>query len=169
MGNSPTITTCSTRTCRGGRGAGDPLFDISPGVVAAHPVGCELREEARRRFLRCDPAHFSTGDVVHADFAPENTLADNGRLVGVVDWERCRVGDAGLDLVGMLFDIELGEKALPAVRRRLWSALVERVPPDVRALYVTIYAVRYASWAINSPMERAVMALATRQLLETKP
>jgi Ser/Thr protein kinase RdoA (MazF antagonist) len=150
-------------------GAGDPLFDIAPDVVAAHPVGRELLKEARRRLQRCDPAHFSTGDIVHADFAPENTLAARGRLVGVVDWERCRVGDAGLDLVGLLFDIELGEKAAPAVRRRLWTARLTRVPPDVLALYVAIYAVRYASWAINSSMERVVLERGTRLLEESSP
>jgi uncharacterized protein YdhG (YjbR/CyaY superfamily)/aminoglycoside phosphotransferase len=148
-------------------GTGDPLFDIAPAVVAAHPLGLALLAEARRRLERCDPDHFSTADVLHGDFAPENVLADHGRLVGVVDWERCRIGDAGLDLVGVLFDSDGGNKASPAVRRRLWSALIERVPPDVLALYVALYAVRYASWAINSPMEHDVLALGTRLVQES--
>jgi Ser/Thr protein kinase RdoA (MazF antagonist) len=148
-------------------GPGDPLFDISPAIVAAHPAGRELLGEARRRLQRCHPDRFAARDVVHADFAPENVLALRGRLAGVVDWERCRIGDASLDLVGVLFDIDAGEKAAPTVRRRLWRAVAERVPPDVLALYVAIYAVRYASWAINTPMERDILSLGTRLLQQT--
>ncbi len=85
----------------------------------------------------------------------------------MVDWERCRIGDARLDLVGLLFDADAGAKASLTVRRRLWCAMTERVPPDVLALYVAISAVRYASWAINGPQERDVLSLGTRLIQET--
>ena len=64
------------------------------------------------------------GDIVHGDFAPENVLARRGHLSGVIDWEQCRVGDARIDLVGLLFDMELGAKARPAVRSRPSSNLL---------------------------------------------
>ena len=98
---------------------------------------------------------------------PRTPLPAAALLAGVVDWERCRIGDADLDLVGLLFDIDIGEKASPAVRQRLWSAMAGRVPPEVLALYVAIYAVRYASWAIGAPMEPDVLSLGGRLLRES--
>jgi phosphotransferase family enzyme len=143
---------------------GDALFDIDPAVVAGHPVGAQLLREARTRLDRCDPADLVADDVVHADFAPENALVHEGRVSGIVDWERSRVGDAGLDLVGVLFDVDLGGKAVPATRRQLAKALRDRIAPGVLAVYTALYAVRYASWAIGSPMEDEVLALGLRLL-----
>jgi Phosphotransferase enzyme family len=138
---------------------GDALFDIDPAVVGDHPIGSRLLREARTRLDRCDPADLAGGDVVHGDFAPENVLVHQGLLTGIVDWEQCRVGDAGLDLVGVLFDVDLGRKAAATTRRELAQAMRDRVPPDVVALYIAVYAVRYASWAIGTPMEEQVLAL----------
>lgn len=143
---------------------GGELFDIDPAVVAAHPVGAELLGEARTRLDRCDPADFPGTDVMHADFAPENALVHKGHLTGIVDWERCRAGDAGFDLVGVLFDVEIGGKAAASVRRELTRALRERIAPQVLALYTAVYAVRYASWAIGESMEDEVLALGRRLL-----
>jgi aminoglycoside phosphotransferase (APT) family kinase protein len=109
----------------------------------------------------------AAGDIVHADFAPENILAEDGRLVAVVDWERSRVGDAGLDLVGAIVDTESRERVSAAARRRLWSAARARMPADVLACYVGLYAARYASWAIGTTVEADVLTLAARLLAET--
>ena len=146
--------------------AGDPLFDIDPAAVAAHPAGRRLLDEARRRLDHADPAHLQTSDVVHADFAPENVLVEAGRLVGVVDWERCRIGDAGLDLVGAVVDVGLRRTSAVAARR-LWASTRARVPADALALYVGVYVVRYASWALGTSMEAEVLALADRLLAAT--
>jgi aminoglycoside phosphotransferase (APT) family kinase protein len=103
---------------------------------------------------------------MHGDFAPENSLIHEERLSGVVDWEQGRSGDAGLDLVGMLFDIELGAKATARVRVALHGALRERLPGELLALYVAIFAVRYASWAIGTAMEADVLELGDRLVRE---
>lgn len=141
---------------------GDPRFDIDPDVVDAHPGGRALLAEARRRLDACPDEVLRAGDVVHADFAPENVLVRGDRLVGVVDWERCRVGDAGVDIAGAIFDIEIGDKADEDVRAALWAEARERMDARALALYVALYAVRYASWAIGGEMEDRVLGLGRR-------
>jgi hypothetical protein len=58
--------------------------------------------------------------------------------------------DGRRSAIQYLFDIETGRKARPAVIRRLWTEIEDRIPSDVLALYVALYAVRYASWAIGT-------------------
>jgi Ser/Thr protein kinase RdoA (MazF antagonist) len=137
---------------------GDPLSDIDPVRASTHPVGRLFLAEAVQRLDRCDPSKLRSRDIVHGDFAPENLLVDAGRVTGVVDWERCRVGDAAFDLVGALYDMEIGHKANRRVRRDFSRALKIRVPDDVLDLYLAVYAVRYASWAIGTSMESDVLA-----------
>lgn len=141
---------------------GDPLLDITPSVLEAHPAGRVLLGEARACLQACDPALLTGGDLVHGDFAPENVLVHQGRLCGVIDWEQCRTGDARFDLIGLLFDIELGAKATPTVSAQLRHALRQRLPAPLLALYTAIYAVRYTSWAIGTSMEQEVLDLADR-------
>lgn len=162
---APTPQPCWQATLLGWLTDGDPLFDIAPDIVADHPTGRVFLRKARERLDRCP--HLPGGDIVHGDFAPENVLVRDGRLVGVVDWERSRAGDAGLDLVGALFDIEIAGKAAPTVLRRLWIEIEDRIAPDVLALYVAVYAVRYASWAIGTEMEAEVLALDSRLIRAT--
>lgn len=141
---------------------GDPRFDIDPMVLEAHPGGRPLLVEARRRLDACPEDLLRTTDVVHADFAPENVLVRDDRLVAVVDGERCRIGDAGLDLVGAIFDIEIGSKADEGVRAELWSETEKRMAAPVLRLYVALYAVRYVSWALGTEMEDQVLELSRR-------
>ena len=143
---------------------GDPSFDMAPAALAASTPARAVLTEARRRLAACDQARLPRSDIVHGDFAPENLLLRDGRVVGVVDWERARVGDAGLDLVGAIFDIEIGEKASPSVRRALWHTARDVLPAEALALYVGVYAVRYLSWAIGTDLEEEVLALAQRML-----
>jgi hypothetical protein len=143
---------------------GDPLFDIAPEALRGSTVAGAVLTEARRRLAACDTADLRTSDVVHGDFAPENLLLRDGRVVGVVDWERARVGDAGLDLVGAIFDIEIGEKASRPLRHGLWQTAREHLSDDVLAAYVGLYAVRYLSWAVGTDMEHEVIDLAHRML-----
>lgn len=141
---------------------GDPLFSMMPAVLEAHPTGRVLLGEARARLQECDPALMTGGDIVHGDFAPENVLVSRGQLSGVVDWEQCRVGDARLDLLGLLCDMELGAKAHPAVSAKFRRTLPQRLPVPLLALYTAIYAVRYAGWALGTPMEQEVLGLIDR-------
>jgi Ser/Thr protein kinase RdoA (MazF antagonist) len=141
---------------------GDPRLDIRPANLQGHPTGRALLAEARARLDACEPVVPSGGDIVHCDFAPENALVRGGRLCGVVDWEQSRAGDASFDLVGLLFDMEAGPRATPAVGARLRNALAQRVHPALLAAYISLYAVRYASWAIGTFMEPEVLALCDR-------
>lgn len=143
---------------------GDESFDIDPGALRASPEAVAVLEEARARLAACDPVALRTADVVHADFAPENVLIQEGRVTGVVDWERARIGDSGMDLVGALYDVEIWEKAPLPARELLWSAARERMVPEVFAAYVGIYAVRYLSWSVGTDMEDQVLDLVGRLL-----
>ena len=141
---------------------GDPLFSMPPAVLEAHPTGRVLLGLARARLQDCDPALMTGGDIVHGDFAPENVLASRGHLSGVIDWEQCRAGDARLDLVGLLLDMELGAKARPAVSAQFRHTLHQRIPASLLALYIAIYAVRYAGWALGTEDEQGVLDLIDR-------
>lgn len=146
---------------------GDRSFDIAPDVLTGSPAAGAVLAEARRRLTACDRASLRMADIVHGDFAPENLLIRDGRVVGVVDWERARAGDAGLDLVGAIFDIEIAKKARASLRQQLWSLTRDRIPADALAAYVGIYAVRYLSWALGTDMEVQVLELAHRMLRRT--
>ncbi|MBP2380331.1 phosphotransferase family protein [Brachybacterium sacelli] len=146
---------------------GDASFDIDPQALLAAPAAARVLEEARRRLDACAAGSLRTADIVHGDFAPENVLLHEGRVVGVVDWERARIGDAGIDLVGAIFDLEIWEKAAAGPRRRLWTAASERMPPEALAAYVGVYAVRYLSWSVGTSMESQVLDLAHRLLERT--
>ena len=143
---------------------GDASFDMDPAALAGSIAADAVLTEARRRLAACDTTHLRTSDIVHGDFAPENLLLSDDRVVGVVDWERARVGDAGLDLVGAIFDIEIGEKAPSPLRQTLWRTAQDRLSADALAAYVGVYAVRYLSWSVGTDMEGEVLDLAQRML-----
>jgi len=146
---------------------GDASFDIAPDALAASAVAEAVLAEARRRLAACDTAGLRTSDIVHGDFAPENLLIHDGNVVGVVDWERARVGDSGLDLVGAIFDVEIAKKAHARLRQELWCMARERMPTDALAAYVGLYAVRYLSWSVGTDMEEQVLALAQLTLRQS--
>lgn len=141
---------------------GDRLLDVTPAALEHHAAGAGLLYEARRRLDHCGQFLDVLDDVVHRDFAPENVLVSGGKLCAVVDWEQSSAGDSRFDLVGLLFDIEIGRKAAPSVNRKLREALAERLPPALLGAYVAFYAVRYASWAVGTSMENEVLELAQR-------
>jgi len=143
---------------------GDGSFDVAPDRLRTSIAADDVLAEARQRLAACETAGLRTCDIVHGDFAPENLLIRGGRVVGVVDWERARVGDAGLDLVGAIFDIEIGQKAPLPLREALWCMARDQLPDDALAAYVGVYAVRYLSWSVGTDMEEEVLDLARRML-----
>lgn len=146
---------------------GDPSLDLRPARLRGHPRGDRILDDARRALAGCDPESLRGSDVLHGDFAPENVLARDGRIAAVVDWEQSRPGDATLDLVGMQFDIALGDKAAPAVWDHLDRLVADRAPADALRLYTGVYAIRYASWAIGTELESDVLSTAERLLAAT--
>ncbi len=136
---------------------GDPSLDLHPRRLREHPVGRSILDAAQASLDACDPSRLRRADVVHGDFAPENLLVHDGRISAVIDWEQSRVGDVGFDLAGMVYDIEIGTKASPEVVATLYRAIDSRVPHDAWRLYTSIYAVRYASWALGTDLEAEVL------------
>jgi len=57
----------------------------------------------------------------------------------LADWEQCRAGDAGFDLVGLLFDMELWPQGEPAGQRPS-SRSPGGLPAPLLAAYVAIRA-----------------------------
>ncbi|WP_091532074.1 phosphotransferase [Microlunatus soli] len=136
---------------------GDATLDIAPARLREHPAGRTILTTTLAALEACDPRNLRTTDIVHGDFAPENLLVRDGEITAVVDWEQARVGDVGFDLAGMIYDIEIGDKADPDVLGGLYRAIHEQLPRDAWRLYLGIYAVRYASWALGTEMEADVL------------
>lgn len=70
----------------------DPVLAKSP-----NPAWCARGRALRDRLLSRLPDTLFLG-VVHGDFQPGNLLFEDGRLVGIVDWELAGVADQMLDL-----------------------------------------------------------------------
>jgi serine/threonine protein kinase len=136
---------------------GDPSLDIHPQRLRGHPTGRRILRTAQAALDACDPEYLRSTDVVHGDFAPENLLVDDGRISAVIDWEQSRAGDVAFDLAGVIYDIELGQKAGPEVLTALYRAIAARVSPDAWRVYTGIYAIRYASWGLGADMEADVL------------
>lgn len=141
---------------------GDATLDVHPDRLRAHPFGRTVLREARSALDACHPGQLRSTDVVHGDFAPENLLVANGTISAVIDWEQSRAGDATLDLAGMIYDIELGNKADPNVLAELYGSISSRVPSEVWHLFTCIYAIRYAGWALGTDMETDVIGTIDR-------
>ncbi len=95
-------------------------------------------------------------DVVHFDFSPLNLLAERDRLVGVVDWEGVRRGDATFDLATLLFY----SWAQRPVRDQLWSAARACGPAGLISLYLAYLCVRNLDLSLaypSMPPERVVL------------
>jgi aminoglycoside phosphotransferase (APT) family kinase protein len=104
-------------------------------------------ERSRELLSRCQDAVRRFGErvpemdaIVHWDFTPDNVLARDGRVSGVIDWEGARPGDPRFDLVTLAF-------YAPG------TALVERALEDVdaglRAVYQAHLCVRQAEWSLR--------------------
>lgn len=86
-------------------------------------------------------------DVVHFDFSPLNLLAARDHIVGVVDWEGVRRGDATFDLATLLFY----SWAQWPVRDQLWSAARARGPAGLISLYLAYLCVRNLDFSLAYP------------------
>jgi hypothetical protein len=86
-------------------------------------------------------------DVVHGDFHPENLLARDGRLTGVVDWDGAGRGDRRFDLVTLRFGLR-PDNSTQAARSRL-DTLLDQLPADVLVPAWAHMSLRMADWAIR--------------------
>jgi aminoglycoside phosphotransferase (APT) family kinase protein len=104
-------------------------------------------DQSRELLAQCQDVVHRFGDrvpaadqIVHWDFTPDNVLARNGCVTGVIDWEGVRAGDPGFDLVTLAFY---------APGTPLLDAVVRDLDPGVRAVYQAHLCVRQAEWSLR--------------------
>lgn len=99
-----------------------------------------------------DPAWFPTSGVVHLDLHPGNLLlADDGAVVGVVDWEGAVAGDHRFDLTSFAFctAVEGTFRGGAPSMRSVWDALETACDPRVLRAYAAHQAVRLVDWMVR--------------------
>ncbi|HYS39627.1 MAG TPA: phosphotransferase [Pseudonocardiaceae bacterium] len=75
--------------------------DVTNEVVPVLDTGLRASlVRAYQRFL--DGAWDFTPVLVHRDLAPEHVLVDDGRIVGLIDFEDATIGDPAIDFAGLL-------------------------------------------------------------------
>lgn len=96
-----------------------------------------LCQDAVRRFVDRVP---EADAIVHWDFTPDNVLALDGRVTGVIDWEGARPGDPRFDLVTLAFY---------APGTSLLERALDGLDAGVRAVYQAHLCVRQAEWSLR--------------------
>jgi aminoglycoside phosphotransferase (APT) family kinase protein len=104
-------------------------------------------DRSRELLERCQEAVRRFGErvteldaIVHWDFTPDNVLARDGRVTGVIDWEGARPGDPRFDLVTLAFYAP----GTPLLERALAG-----IDAGLRAVYQAHLCVRQAEWSLR--------------------
>lgn len=104
-------------------------------------------DRSRELLSRCQDAVRRFGErvpemdaIVHWDFTPDNVLARDDRVSGVIDWEGARPGDPRFDLVTLAFY---------APGTGLLERALEEVDAGLRAVYQAHLCVRQAEWSLR--------------------
>jgi aminoglycoside phosphotransferase (APT) family kinase protein len=132
--------------------------------VATRPL--PALDEAHRRLSAAIPAQVGPARVVHGDFRIDNAvLSPAGRVLAVLDWELCTLGDPLAD-VGLLqvYWAEPGDETMPLVtaptatpgfpsRAALAEAYAARSGRDLSRLD---YYVAFAYWKLAVVLEGVV-------------
>ncbi|MFI5781981.1 phosphotransferase [Nocardia sp. NPDC051570] len=112
-----------------------------------------LLRRLRRAARDARPTHPAPNDVVHFDFGPANVLAEHGRLTAVLDWQSCRDGDAGYDLITTDWDLAAWPKATPRIRERLSREITRTTDPAAITLYAAHAVLRNLTWSYRTQWE----------------
>ncbi|MBF6332976.1 aminoglycoside phosphotransferase family protein [Nocardia transvalensis] len=123
------------------------ILDGCTGPVA------QLLQRLRRTALAAQPRQPVPNDVVHFDFGPANVLAQCGRLTAVLDWQSCRDGDAGYDLISMDWDLSAWPKATSEVSERLAREITRTTEPAAAAVYAAHTVLRNLTWSHRTEWE----------------
>ncbi len=115
-----------------------PVLHGGPGFCLLEPLRAysSVTAELLRTLQGMVAAHlddpFETGDIVHDDFQGSNILVHEGRIGGVVDWERCCRSDRAFDLATLFY---YSHEAYddPAPREWLWRQALARCGPAALA------------------------------------
>jgi hypothetical protein len=116
-------------------------------VRSFSPASAELLERTQT-FVAAhaeDIAYVTEDDIVHYDFSPANTLQDEQRVTGIVDWQGVRAGDRVFDLVTLLYYVY----ADPDVRQRALAAALDRSRPSVIGIYLAHMLVRQVDFSVR--------------------
>lgn len=89
---------------------------------------------------------FRQHDAVHFDFSTANMLIDGDEVTGVVDWNGCRAGDRGFDLVTLGFYVLEDRKA----SKWILDHAVAISGPGPTALYLAHMILRQVDWSIRN-------------------
>ena len=104
-------------------------------------------DRSRELLERCQDAIHRFGErvpeldaIVHWDFTPDNVLARDARVTGVIDWEGARPGDPRFDLVTLAFY---------ALGTPLLERAVAEIDAGLRSVYQAHLCVRQAEWSLR--------------------
>jgi aminoglycoside phosphotransferase (APT) family kinase protein len=130
-------------------------FTTAP-AIAARPVQ-ELLESVGPLAPRNRPV------LLHGDFWPGNTLWNDGRLVGVIDWEEAAIGDPLADIANARLELTwaLGLEAMEDFTQRYRSnvASVDFADLPYWDLWADLrLAGRTAEWGLEPAREAAMRA-----------
>jgi aminoglycoside phosphotransferase (APT) family kinase protein len=138
----------------GGEGSGASELRDADGSLwvlkTSDGPGLDFDRAARTARLRAlgypAPATRLTGEIggMHFDFTAPNTLAADGVVTGVIDWEGTVTGDRAFDLVTQSL------YAYQSARRdRLLDAARARTAPGAIQLYAAHMVLRQVDWTIR--------------------
>ena len=101
----------------------DKILEKSP-----DPECVRLGRRVRERLLKSIPEGGPIG-LVHGDYQPGNTLYEDGRVIGIIDWELASIGQQTLDLgwIMMLADA--------ANWNDDWKSFASVAPQDLQGVY----------------------------------
>ncbi|MEV5778339.1 aminoglycoside phosphotransferase family protein [Streptomyces antimycoticus] len=117
----------------------------------------QLVKRLRAVALGARPPEQTFDDVVHFDFGPANVLADGEQLTAVLDWQSCRDGDAGYDLVTTDWDLAAWPKADPGVAERLANEIRRTTAPQSAAVYAAHTVLRNLTWSSGTEWEEHIV------------
>ncbi|MFE1971792.1 aminoglycoside phosphotransferase family protein [Streptomyces hygroscopicus] len=117
----------------------------------------QLLRRLRKAALDAGPPRRVPNDVVHFDFGPANVLADRGRLTAILDWQSCRDGDAGYDLVTTDWDLAAWPKAAPGIRERLAQEIARTCDKGAVAGYAAHTVLRNLTWSYGTEWEEHIV------------
>ena len=98
------------------------------------------------------PEWFPATGAVHVDLHPGNLLlADDGAVVGIVDWDGSLVGDHRFDLTSFAFcqEVEGAFRGSTASMQRVWDVAEATIEPLVLRAYAAHQALRLVDWMIR--------------------
>ncbi|MGW7603176.1 phosphotransferase [Streptomyces antimycoticus] len=117
----------------------------------------QLLKRLRKVARDARPPQRVPNDVVHFDFGPANVLAEGGRLTAILDWQSCRDGDAGYDLVTTDWDLAAWPKATPEVGERLAREITRTCDKSATAVYASHTVLRNLTWSYSTEWEEHIV------------